>query len=189
VQTHSVTTAGLTLVLDAYEQADKLRPIRPLRWSVTHAEGITPEQIERARRLGVTVQLRSQSVIRDSRATVAPLKLLAGSGLTWGLGTDGTRAAQINPFISLWWAVTGRSLGGTQILDEPLTREEALIAHTRSNAQLVFRENYLGSIRPGLLADLLVLDRDYLTVPDDEIRDIRPAATIVGGEVVHGALP
>jgi hypothetical protein len=189
VQTHSVTTGGLALVLDAYEQADKLRPIRPLRWSVTHAEGITPEQIERARRLGVTVQLRSQSVIRDSRATVAPLRLLQDSGLSWGLGTDGTRAAQINPFVSLWWAVTGRSLGGTRILDEPLTREEALIAHTRSNAQLVFRENYLGSIRPGLLADLLVLDRDYLTVPDDEIRDIRPAATIVGGDIVHGALP
>jgi predicted amidohydrolase YtcJ len=189
VQTHSVTTGGLAFVLDAYEQADKLCPVRPLRWSVTHAEGITPEQIERARRLGVTVQLRSQSVIRDSRATVAPLRLLAGSGLSWGLGTDGTRAAQINPFVSLWWAVTGRSLGGTQILDEPLTREEALIAHTRSNAQLVFRENYLGSIRPGLLADLLVLDRDYLTVPADEIRDIRPAATIVGGDIVHGALP
>jgi hypothetical protein len=189
VQTHSVTNGGLALVLDAYEQADKLRPIRPLRWSVTHAEGITPQQIERARRLGVTVQLRSQSVIRDSRATVAPLRLLAGSGLSWGLGTDGTRAAQINPFISLWWAVTGRSLGGTRILDEPLTREEALIAHTRSNAQLVFRENYLGSIRPGLLADLLVLDRDYLTVPDDEVWDIRPAATIVGGDIVHGALP
>ena len=188
VQTHSVTTGGLALVLDAYGQADKLRPIRPLRWSVTHAEGITPEQIERARRLGVTVQLRSQSVIRDSRATVAPLKLLQDSGLTWGLGTDGTRAAQINPFISLWWAVTGRSLGGTQILDEPLTREEALIAHTRSNAQLVFRENYLGSIRPGLLADLLVLDRDYLTVPDDEIKDIRPSATIAGGTVVYGSL-
>src|SRR5215469_9797659 len=189
VQTHSVTTDGLALVLDAYEQADKHRPIRPLRWSVTHAEGITPEQIERARRLGVTVQFRSQSVIRDSRATVAPLRLLAGSGLTWGLGTDGTRAAQINPFISLWWAVTGRSLGGTQILDEPLTREEALIAHTRSNAQLMFRENYLGSIRPGLLADLLVLDRDYLTVPEDEISDIKPTATMVGGTVVCGALP
>jgi predicted amidohydrolase YtcJ len=188
VQTHSVTTDGLALVLDAYEQADKHRPIRPLRWSVTHAEGITPEQIERARRLGVTVQLRSQSVIRDSRATVAPLRLLQDSGLTWGLGTDGTRAAQINPFISLCWAVTGRALSGGQILDEPLTREEALIAHTRSNAQLMFRENYLGSIRPGLLADLLVLDRDYLTVPDDEIRDIKPAATIVGGTVVYGSL-
>lgn len=188
VQTHSVTTEGLGLVLDGYERADKARPIRPLRWSVTHAEGLTPDQMERARRLGVTVQLRSQSVIRAGRAAVAPLKLLQDSGLTWGLGTDGTKAAQINPFVSLWWAVTGLSLGGGRIIDEPLTREQALIAHTRSNAQLMFRENHLGSIRPGLLADLLVLDRDYLTVPDDEIMDIKPAATIVGGNVVYGSL-
>ena len=84
--------------------------------------------------------------------------------------------------------MTGQSLGGERVLDEPLTREQALIAHTRSNAYLMFRENSLGSIRPGLLADLLVLDRDYLTVPADEIRDITPVATMVGGRVVHGSL-
>ena len=215
VQTHSITTPGLDLVFDAYERADARHPIRPLRWSVTHAEGITPGHLERARRLGITVQLRSQSVIRASRSRsgpsgrsgpsegpgqsvaasatttatgAAPLRLLRDSGLSWGLGTDGTRAAQINPFVTLWWAVTGRSLGGERILDEPLTREQALIAHTRNNAYLIFRENELGSIRPGLLADLLVLDRDYLTVPADEIRDIIPIATMVSGRVVHGRL-
>jgi predicted amidohydrolase YtcJ len=188
VQTHSVTTRGLDLVFDAYERADRHRPIRPLRWSVTHAEGITAAHLERARRLGVTVQLRSQGVIRAARSAPAPLRLLRDSGLSWGLGTDGTRAAQVNPFVTLWWAVTGRSLGGERTLDEPLTRDEALIAHTRSNAQLMFRENDLGSVRPGLLADLLVLDRDYLTVPADEIRDITAVATMVGGRVVHGSL-
>jgi hypothetical protein len=188
VQTHSVTTRGLDLVFDAYERADRHRPIRPLRWSVTHAEGITAAHLGRARRLGVTVQLRSQGVIRAGRPAPAPLRLLRDSGLSWGLGTDGTRAAQVSPFVTLWWAVTGRSLGGERTLDEPLTREEALIAHTRSNAHLMFRENDLGSIRPGLLADLLVLDRDYLTVPAAEIRDIVPLATMVGGRVVHGSL-
>jgi len=189
VQTHSVTSAGLDLVFDAYERADRRRSIRPLRWSVTHAEGITMAHLERARRLGVTVQLRSQGVIRASRSAAAPLRLLHDSGLSWGLGTDGTRAAQVNPFVTLWWAVTGRSLGGEWVVpDEPLSREQALIAHTRSNAYLMFRENDLGSIRPGLLADLLVLDRDYLAVPADEIRDIRPVATMVGGRVVHGTL-
>jgi predicted amidohydrolase YtcJ len=188
VQTHSVTTAGLDLVFDAYERADRVRPIRPLRWTVTHAEGITPVQIERARRLGVVVQLRSMGVIRASTIAPAPLRLVADSGLSWGLGTDGTRAAQINPFVTLWWAVTGQSMGGSRILDETLSREEALTAHTRSNAYLIFRESHLGSIRPGLLADLLVLDRDYLTVPVDEIRDITPVATMVGGQVVHGTL-
>jgi predicted amidohydrolase YtcJ len=188
VQTHSVTTRGLDLVFDAYERADRHHPIRPLRWSVTHAEGITAAHLERARRLGVTVQLRSQGVIRAARSAPAPLRLVCDSGLSWGLGTDGTRAAQVNPFVTLWWAVTGRSLGGERTLDEPLTRDEALIAHTRSNAQLMFRENDLGSIRPGLLADLLILDRDYLTIPADEIRDITPVATMVGGRVVHGSL-
>lgn len=200
MQTHSVTTQGLDLVFDAYELADRDRAIRPLRWCVTHAEGITATQLERARRLGVTIQLRSQSVIGNQRRAIAaygaaaarrmpPLRLVHDSGLTWGLGTDGTRAAQINPFITLWWAVTGRSLGGDLVLDEPISREQALVAHTRSNAAAMFRENYLGSIRPGLLADMLVLDRDYLTVPEDEIRDIRPVATIVAGQVVYGALP
>jgi hypothetical protein len=188
VQTHSVTTSGLDLVFDAYERANRHRPVRPLRWSVTHAEGITAAHLERARRLGVTVQLRSQGVIRAGRPAPAPLRLLQDSGLSWGLGTDGTRAAQVSPFVTLWWAVTGRSLGGERTLDEPLSREEALIAHTRSNATLMFREHDLGSVRPGLLADLLVLDRDYLTVPAAEIRDITPVATMVGGRVVHGSL-
>ena len=194
VQTHSVTTSGLDLVFDAYERANLHRPIRPLRWSVTHAEGITAAHLERARPLGVTVQLRSQGVIRAaasasaSASAAVPLRLLRDSGLSWGLGTDGTRAAQVNPFITLWWAVTGQSLGGDRTLAAPLRREEALIAHTRSNAHLMFRENDLGALRPGLLADLLVLDRDYLTVPEAEIKDITPLVTMVGGRTVHGSL-
>jgi len=199
VQTHSVTTQCLDLVFDAYERVNRDRAIRPLRWSVTHAEGITAAHLDRARRLGVTIQLRSQSVVGNQRRVIAaygaaaarrmpPLRLVQDSGLTWGLGTDGTRAAQINPFITLWWAVTGRSLGGDRVLDEPVTREQALVAHTRSNARLMFRENDLGAIAPGLLADMVVLDRDYLTVPEEEIRDIRPVATIVAGQLVYGAL-
>jgi hypothetical protein len=84
--------------------------------------------------------------------------------------------------------VTGRSLGGEQGQDAVLTREEALIAHTRGNAFLMFRENHLGSLRPGMLADLLVLDRDYLP-PPPEIKDIVPVATMAGGRIVRGSLP
>jgi predicted amidohydrolase YtcJ len=200
VQTHSVTGSGLDLVLGAYERVSRVQPIRPLRWCITHAEGITPAQLERARRLGVTLQVRSMGVIGGQEHAVSvhgaeavrrmpPLRAVADSGLAWGLGTDGTKAAQVNPFVTLWWAVTGRSLGGDVAVDEELvlSREEALIAHTRSNAWLMFQEGYTGSIRPGLRADLVVLDRDYLTVPPDEIKDIRPVATIVDGNVVYGA--
>jgi len=110
------------------------------------------------------------------------------SGIPFGLGTDGTKASQIDPFVTLWWAVTGKALNGETVLTETLTREEALIAHTRTNAYLMFQEGNLGAIKPGLLADALVLDRDYLTVAADEIRSIRPIATLVGGRLVHGSL-
>ena len=201
VQTHSVTADGLDLVLAAYERVNARRPIRPLRWCVTHAEGITRAQLERARRLSVTLQVRSMGVIGGQQHATSvhgaqavrrmpPLRAIADSGLAWGLGTDGTKAAQVNPFVTLWWAVTGRSLGGDPAIDPALTlsREEALIAHTRSNAWLTFQEGYTGAIRSGLRADMVVLDRDYLTVAADEIKDIRPIATIVDGDVVYGAI-
>ena len=77
---------------------------------------------------------------------------------------------------------------GEVVQRQTLTREEALIATTRANARLMFMEQDIGAIKAGLLADMVVLDRDYLTVPADEIKDIRPVATFVGGRVVYGSL-
>ena len=124
----------------------------------------------------------------DSAYHMPPLRLVQDSGVAYGLGSDGTKAAQINPFVTLWWAVTGKAVNGSTILRQTLTREEALIASTRSNAYLMYQEQNIGSIRAGFLADMVVLDRDYLTVPEDEIKAIRPVATIVGGRVVYGSL-
>jgi len=148
----------------------------------------------------MTLQMRSLSTLFQPRRVevinrmgedayrVPPLRMVQDSGIPWGLGTDGTKASQINPFVTLWWAVTGLALNGNRVLSDTITREEALIAHTRSNAYLMFQESNIGSIRPGLIADLLVLDRDYLTVPDSEIKEISPLATMVGGKVVYGEL-
>jgi predicted amidohydrolase YtcJ len=80
-------------------------------------------------------------------------------------------------------------VGGRQVNRQTVTREEALIAHTRSNAFFLFQEGNLGSLSPGKYADLLVLDRDYLTVPADQIKDIKPLLTMVGGKLVHDAMP
>ena len=80
----------------------------------------------------------------------------------------------------------GRSSAVRTLLRQTITREQALAAHTRRNAYLLFRERDLGSIEAGKLADLAVLDRDYLTVPADQIKDITSVMTIVGGRVVHG---
>ena len=104
------------------------------------------------------------------------------SGIVWGLGSDATAVTTSNPFYTLGFAVTGKMIGGRQVNRQTITREEALIAHTRNNAYIVFQEANLGSIQPGKYADLLVLDRDYLTVPADQIKDIKPVMTMVGGK-------
>jgi len=118
---------------------------------------------------------------------MAALDTIQRSGIVWGFGSDGSRANQILPFTTLWWAVTGKMVGGTKVLRQTISREDALIAYTRKNAFLVFQESNLGSIQPGKFADLVVLDRDYLTIPADQIKDITPLLTMVGGRVVYDA--
>ena len=75
--------------------------------------------------------------------------------------------------------------GGTKVIRQTISREDALIAHTRKNPYFVFQENNLGSIQPGKLADLVVLDRDYLTIPADQIKEIKPVMTVVGGRIIY----
>ncbi len=90
--------------------------------------------------------------------------------------------------MSLAWAVTGkRFYDGRTVLTSTVTREEALIAHTRNGAYQVFQENKLGQLRPGFLADMVVLDRDYLTVEEGELFAVKPVMTIVGGKLVYAA--
>jgi predicted amidohydrolase YtcJ len=199
-QTHASQPETIDTLLDVMEDINEEFPLRQLRWSVTHADLVGAEQLERMRHLGMNLQLRSVSVLTqprryrlldelgDEALHIPPLRLVQDSGVPWGLGTDGTKATQINPFVTLWWAITGLALNGDTVLAETLTREEALIAHTRSNAYLMFQENNVGSIEPGLLADMLVLDRDYLTVPEAQLKDILPVATIFDGEIVWGEL-
>jgi predicted amidohydrolase YtcJ len=123
----------------------------------------------------------------DKSLVMPPLDDIQDSGILWGLGTDAFEVNQYRPFQTLYWAVTGKMVGGMVVNSQTVSREAALIAHTRSNAYLFFRENDLGSIQSGRFADLVVLDRDYLTVPADQIKDIHPVMTMVGGKVVFDA--
>jgi predicted amidohydrolase YtcJ len=123
----------------------------------------------------------------DGAYDMPPLSTIQNSGIVWGLGSDGTAANQTQPFTTLYFAVTGKMVGGRKVIRQTISREDALIAHTRKNAYFVFQENNLGSIQPGKLADLVVLDRDYLTIPADQIKDIKPVMTVVGGRIVYDA--
>jgi predicted amidohydrolase YtcJ len=105
-----------------------------------------------------------------------PLGKIADSGILCGLGTDATIVSHYSPFVTLGWVVSGLEVGANRVLDETLTREEALIAHTRFERSSVL-SGALGSFEVGKQADLVVLDRDYMTVPAAQIKRIRPPLT------------
>ena len=194
LQQHATHPASMTQHLDVYESIAAEHPIKDLRWAFHHADGVDAAIIERARALGMGFAVHSRRVISGNSFS-HPLTMLAfgnpslrtlqASGVRWGLGTDTMVVNQSNPFYTLWWAVTGRAMNGDRLTEDTVTREEALIAHTRANAWFAFREDDLGSLEVGKLADFLVLDRDYLGIPADAIRTIRPVMTVVGGQIVY----
>ena len=185
VHEHTMQDVTVQSLLDRYEALNETVPLAPLRWSFIHVFSLSPESIERARALGMTIAVHSVASLAEAQV---PLRDIQDSGIVWGLGTDATIVAHYQPFITLGWAVTGRNVSGNTVLDQTVSREEALIAHTRANAWLLFKEDELGTLEPGKFADLVVLDRDYLTVPEDEIFDIEPVLTMVGGRIAYNAI-
>jgi len=193
---HAQLRGSIEAFLSEMEAIDKVTPLKGLRWTFSHVDQLEPQDLDRLRRLGIDVQLHSRPSIQgvlfhnvygDKAYDMPPLRMVQDSGIRWGLGSDATAVTPSNPFYTLGWAVTGRMIGGRKVLRQTLTREEALIAHTRNNAHFLFQEANLGSLQPGKYADLLVLDRDYLTVPEDLIEHISPVMTMVGGKMVYEA--
>jgi predicted amidohydrolase YtcJ len=198
VNSHVEMSTAIDAFLNEYESINKERPIKGLHWSFSHLDQVSEAQLERMKKLGMTAQIHSRPLIQgalmhkvhgDKAWDMPPFRRIQDSGIPWGLGSDATAVTTSNPFYTLSFAVTGRMIGGRAVNRQTITREEALIAHTRSNAIFLFQEGNLGSLAPGKYADLLVLDRDYLTVPDSEIKDIRPLVTMVGGKLVHDVTP
>ena len=178
---HVINNNAVTDLLDTLEQVSKTQRIDRLRWTMGHVYDISPVNIARAKALGMTLGVHGAAMQAGAHM---PLRQIADSGIVFGLGTDATIVSHYSPFVTLGWVISGLDVGGNRVLDETLTREEALIAHTRSNAYLFFQERALGSLEVGKQADLVVLDRDYMTVPTAEIKRIRPRLTMVSGRVV-----
>jgi cytosine/adenosine deaminase-related metal-dependent hydrolase len=196
IHVHTELHDTINAFLDQIEAINKERPIRNLRWTLAHMNQVDEVQLERMKKLNVYLALHPWAVINgginhavfgDEAYNLPRLATIQNSGIMWGFGTDGTRANQIPPFNVLYFAVTGKMVGGAKVVKEAISREDALIAYTRKNAFLVFQENNLGAIQPGKLADLLVLDRDYLTIPVEQIKDIKPLITMVAGRIVYDA--
>jgi hypothetical protein len=192
---HSQSTEGIEGRITEIEKLQRQGiSVRHLRWMLDHLEGVTPTQIERMKKLNLIagIQIRAMTtggflhrIHGDKAFGMPPLKEIQDSGIKWGLGTDAFEPNTYRPFQTLYFAVTGRMVGGMLVNTHSITREAALIAHTRTNAYILFRENDLGSIQSGYFADLVVTDRDYLTVPAEDIKDIKPVITMIGGKIVY----
>jgi predicted amidohydrolase YtcJ len=193
---HAELHDTINAFLDQIEAINKEHPVKNLRWQFAHVNQIDAPQLERMKKLGMMAAVNPWAVINggimhegfgDAAYDMPPLGTIQNSGILWGLGTDGSAANQYLPFTTLGFAVTGKMAGGTKVIRQTISREDALIAHTRKNAYFLFQEGNLGSIQPGKQADLVVLDRDYLTVPADQIKDIKPVLTILAGRIVYDA--
>jgi predicted amidohydrolase YtcJ len=192
IQIHTVTNQQVEGHIREIEKVAKDINIRPLRWTLMHMEGVNVDQIERMKKLNLRINVHPRETVSggflhrahgDKAFAMPPLREIQDSGIGWGFGTDAYEVNQYRPFQTLHWAVTGKMVGGTVVNTHTISREAALIAHTRSNAFQFFREYDLGSIQKGRLADLVVIDRDYLTIPADQIEQIKPVLTMVGGKV------
>jgi predicted amidohydrolase YtcJ len=202
---HTVGDGAVATLLDAYEQANREQPIRDLRLGVCHSNFMTRESVLQAAQLGVVLDIQPIWLYLDTRALVQqfgydrlryfqPLKsILAAGGVTGG-GSDhmlkiGDRRAinPYNPFLAMWTTITRRAkwYDGQLHPEEALSRRQAIEFYTRLNAYILFWEKELGSIEPGKRADFVVVDRDLLQCPIDDLRDTQVLQTWVEGRQVY----
>lgn len=196
---HATYDETISRALDVFEAVDRDMPFEGLHWFFDHAETISDRNIDRVAALGGGIAIQHRMMFQaedfterygaDAAARTPPVRRILEAGVPLGAGTDATRVASYNPWVSLSWLVTGRSLGGLRFYppQNRVTRDEALRLWTEANTWFSSETGKKGQIVPGQLADLAVLDRDYFSVPEDEIQDIEAVMTILGGEVVYGA--
>jgi predicted amidohydrolase YtcJ len=198
---HATYDETITRALDVFERVNREVPFAGLRFWLDHAETISPRNIERVGALGGGIAIQGRMAFQGeyfvarygaaAAAQAPPVRRLLASGIPLAAGTDATRVSSYNPFVSLYWLVAGRTLGGLQLYGEEnrLDRMEALRLWTTAGAWFSGEEGRKGAMVPGQLADLAVLSRDYFSVPDESIKDLESTLTLVGGEVVHASGP
>ncbi len=183
--------AGLRQVVEGYEAVNREFDITKLRWVVHHVPEVDADLLNRLKALGCGVEMGAFRWVTSSDPKVVtgpPFRTTLENGIQVGIHGDGVHIAPLNPWLHIYYATTGVNSFGDQVNPgQHLTRAEVLRLFTRNNSWFLRMEEKIGSIEPGKLADLAVLDRDYFTVPDAEIKKIRSVLTIVNGKIVHDA--
>jgi len=186
-------------LLDVIEQVHGATPLSRQRIAFAHLEEGSAETVERIKKLGAGIAVQDRLALSGERymelrglekaRSAPPLRKMLDAGVPIGAGTDGFRSSNYSPMLSLWWLVTGKTVGGTAIRDKSqnVSREEALRMYTMGSAWFSADSQRKGSIEVDKLADLVVLNADYLTVSEDQIRSLESLLTMVGGRVVYSA--
>ncbi len=195
---HMTYNETIDRLLPVYEKVHhQLGGLSP-HWCIDHAETITDLNMEKIARLGGGIAIQNRICYQaedfleqygaEELAQTPPIRKMLNMGIPVGAGTDSTRVSSYNPWLSLEWLVTGKSLSGLQMYGDEniLDRMEALKLWTKGSAWFTGEEDVKGSISTGEYADFAVLNKDYLSVPDREIRALTSVLTSVGGRVVHG---
>lgn len=199
---HSTYGENTKLIVDLVDEIDRENNGKiknEMRWAIDHGETITDETLREIKRLngGVSVQDRMayageyfvERYGAQAAKTTPPFKKIYDMGIPLGSGTDGTRVASYNPWISLYWMTTGKTVGGMKLYDKDnlLDRDDALEVYTSGSAWFSNEEDVKGSLEPGKYADFVLLSDDYFTVPEEKIKGIESVLTVVGGKIAYGA--
>jgi predicted amidohydrolase YtcJ len=154
---------------------------------VAHVPFITEDYVDRLKAVGGGLSLTGWRYLAGTATNNGPpFRMIVDNGINAGMSSDGMQIAPMNPWLHMYYATTGRNARGELINDgQQISRREVLRLYTADNGWFLRMEDRLGTIEKGNLADLVVLDRDYFTVPDEDLKRIRSVLTVVGGEVVH----
>jgi predicted amidohydrolase YtcJ len=188
-EVHSLSQTDYQQEIEAYEAAHAESPISDLRWVVAHVPFITEEWVNRLKALGGALSLTSWRYLAGTaQQNGPPFRMLVDNGIHVGMSSDGMQIAPMNPWLHMYYATTGLNARQEAINgNQKITRQEVLKLYTSNNGWFLREEDTLGSIEPGKLADLVVRNSDYFSVPDEQLKKIRSVLTVVGGNIVHDA--
>ncbi|MGC4033229.1 MAG: amidohydrolase [Tepidisphaeraceae bacterium] len=196
---HATYDESITRFLNVFEAVNRDVPFDGLRWFFDHAETVSDRNLERIKALGGGVAVQHRMAFQgeyfidrygtDAAKRTPPVRKMLDLGIPVGAGTDGTRVASYNPFVALYWLVSGKTVGGTAMYDDAnkLSRDEALRRYTSGSAWFSGDESSKGTIAVGQFADLAVLTDDFFTIPEDDIKRLESVLTVVDGKVVYAA--
>jgi hypothetical protein len=188
-QQHSLSLAEDQLTAATFEKVNAITPIKDLRWSVAHVPRIDQATVNRFKAVGAAIAIHPFEYLAGTAGAGPPIRMILDSGIHAGAGSDAAQISTLNPWLMIYYMVTGKNSSGVLINDkQQITRAEALRLYTADSGWFLREENQLGSIEVGKLGDLVALSDDYFDpakVPDEAIRKLKSVLTVVDGKVVY----